>query len=50
VAKSYDHHPKCTFVEGDAKDGDLIKGLIDGRDHFVAAAMIGGISYFHEFT
>ena len=51
VAKSYDYHPKYTFVEGDAKDADLMKGLIDSCDHFVAtAAMIGGISYFHEFA
>jgi nucleoside-diphosphate-sugar epimerase len=51
VAKSYDNHPKYRFVEGDAKDVDLMKELIEGCDHFVAAAaMIGGISYFHEFA
>jgi UDP-glucose 4-epimerase len=49
--KSYDSHPKYKFVEGDAKDLDLLKKLIADCDHFVAAAaMIGGISYFHEFA
>ena len=50
-AKSYDTHPNYTFVEGDAKDVALLKRLLDDCDHFVAcAAMIGGISYFHEFA
>jgi UDP-glucose 4-epimerase len=49
--KSYDSHPRYRFVEGDAKDTDLVKDLLDGCDHFVAgAARIGGISYFHEFA
>ena len=49
--KSYDSHPNYTLVEGDAKDLDLIKHLMQDSDHFVAAAaMIGGISYFHEFA
>jgi len=48
VEKSYDNHPNYTFHEGDAKDVDLMKQLIEGCDHFIhAAAMIGGISYFH---
>ena len=51
TAKSYDQHPKYHFVEGDAKDLDLLKQLIADCDQFVAAAaMIGGISYFHEFA
>ncbi len=50
-AKSYDSDPKYNFVEGDAKDPALLKSLLDDCDHFVAgAAMIGGISYFHEFA
>ena len=49
--KSYDRNPGYTFVEGDAKDVDLLKELLSDCDHFVAAAaMIGGISYFHEFA
>ncbi len=49
--KSYDTHPDYHFTEGEAKDVDLLKRLLDDCDHFVAAAaMIGGISYFHEFA
>src|SRR5262249_17695508 len=39
------------FVEGDAKDVDLLKSLMRDCDQVVAgAARIGGISYFHEFA
>lgn len=49
--KSYDSHSNYHFIEGDAKDVDLLKHLLDDCDHFVAAAaMIGGISYFHELA
>ncbi len=49
--KSYDQNPNYTFVEGDAKDVALLKKLVADCDHFIAAAaMIGGISYFHEFA
>jgi len=51
VSKSYDAHPGYRLVEGDAKDGTLLKTLLADCDHFVAAAaMIGGISYFHKFA
>ena len=51
LAKSYDGHPAYRFVEGDAKDGELLTGLAADCDQVVAAAaMIGGISYFHEFA
>jgi UDP-glucose 4-epimerase len=51
VEKSYQNDPHFTFVEGDAKDVGLVAELLQGCDHFVAcAAMIGGISYFHEFA
>lgn len=51
VAKSYDAHPGYRFVEGDAKDVDLVTDLASDVDQVVAAAaMIGGISYFHEFA
>src|SRR3954469_17122447 len=44
-------HPAYRFVEGDAKDAGLLADLLRDADHFVAgAAMIGGISYFHEFA
>jgi UDP-glucose 4-epimerase len=49
--RSHDAHPRYSFVEGDAKDLALLKELVSGCDQFVAAAaMIGGISYFHEFA
>src|SRR2546425_1019443 len=51
VEKSYDFHPRYTFVQGDAKEVALLRDLLVDCDHFVAAAaMIGGISYFHEFA
>jgi UDP-glucose 4-epimerase len=51
TAKSYDSHPRYRFVKGDAKDEDLVRELAADCDQIVAAAaMIGGISYFHEFA
>ena len=51
LAKSYDDHPRYRFVEGDAKDADLMQKLASDVEQVVAAAaMIGGISYFHEFA
>jgi UDP-glucose 4-epimerase len=51
VSKSYDDHPRYRLVEGDAKDRDLLTDLAADVDQVVAAAaMIGGISYFHEFA
>jgi nucleoside-diphosphate-sugar epimerase len=51
TAKSYDSHPRYRFVKGDAKDEALVKELAADCDQVVAAAaMIGGISYFHEFA
>jgi UDP-glucose 4-epimerase len=51
LAKSYDDHRGYRFVEGDAKDTGLMRELAADCDQVVAAAaMIGGISYFHEFA
>jgi len=51
LRKSYDDHPRYTLVEGDAKDVGRMTELAAECDHVVAgAAMIGGISYFHEFA
>lgn len=51
VEHSYDKHPKFKFVEGDAKDIDLMKNLAADCDQMVAmAAIIGGISLFHEYA
>lgn len=51
VQKSYDRHPHYHFVEGDAKNVGIMKELAGECDQILAAAaMIGGISYFHEFA
>ena len=51
VKKSYDDHPNYRLVEGDARDVELMTGLLSDCDHFIAgAAMIGGISYFHTYA
>jgi nucleoside-diphosphate-sugar epimerase len=51
VAKSYDNHPRYHFVEGDAKDINLMKELIEDCDQVVGlAAIIGGITLFHELA
>jgi nucleoside-diphosphate-sugar epimerase len=48
VKKSYDTHPNYQFRKGDAKDVELLKELAGDCDQILAAAaMIGGISYFH---
>ena len=51
VKRSYDTDPRYRLVEGDAKNIELLTELATECDHLVAgAAMIGGISYFHEFA
>ncbi len=51
LVKSYDDHPRYRFVRGDAKDAALLAELAaDCQQIVAAAAMIGGISYFHEFA
>jgi UDP-glucose 4-epimerase len=51
VKKSYDDRPNYRLVEGDARDVELMTGLLSDCDHFIAgAAMIGGISYFHTYA
>ena len=51
VGHSYDSDPRYRLVEGDAKDGALLTELAMECDQVVAgAALIGGISYFHEFA
>jgi nucleoside-diphosphate-sugar epimerase len=51
VEKSYDHHPNYYFMEGDVKDVGLMKNLIEDCDQAIAlAAIIGGISLFHEYA
>ncbi len=51
VRRGHDDDPRYRLVEGDAKDTKLLTELAMECDHVVAgAAMIGGISYFHEFA
>ncbi len=51
VKRSFDGNPHYKLVEGDAKSAALLTDLASECDHIVAgAAMIGGISYFHEFA
>ena len=51
IRKSYDSHPNYHFTEGDAKDTALLKDMIGDCDQMICgAAMIGGISYFHEYA
>lgn len=49
--KSYDGHGNYIFVKGDAKNIRLLKELVADCDQIVAAAaIIGGISLFHEYA
>jgi UDP-glucose 4-epimerase len=51
IDKSYDSHLNYQFIEDDAKDVDLLKELIVDCDQVVAAAaIIGGITLFHELA
>jgi UDP-glucose 4-epimerase len=51
VARSHDNHPRYRLVEADAKDaGALTELAADCHQILAGAAMIGGISYFHEYA
>jgi UDP-glucose 4-epimerase len=51
VAHAHDANPAYRLVQGDAQDVDLVTELLADCDHFIAgAALIGGISYFHEYA
>ncbi len=51
LKQSSQNNANYRFVQGDAKDVPLLTELASGCDQMVAgAAMIGGISYFHEFA
>ena len=50
VIRNHSDDSNYEFVEGDVKDRALIKKILKECDYLIAgAAMIGGISYFHEF-
>jgi UDP-glucose 4-epimerase len=49
--RSFDDHPRYRFIEGDARDVEVVYNALTECDHFIAgAAMIGGISYFHTYA
>ena len=51
IKKSYSSHPNYHFIEGDVKDTNLLKKLIKDCDQVIAAAaLIGGITLFHEYA
>jgi len=51
IKREFDNNSKYKFVEGDCKDIEKMKELASNCDHVIAAAaMIGGITYFHEFA
>lgn len=51
IERSYDNHPNYSIVKGDVKNTELMKELIEDCDQVVAiAAMVGGITYFHEYA
>jgi len=51
VTRSFDAESGYTFVNGDARDVDLLIDLMKDADHVIAgAALIGGISYFHTYA
>lgn len=51
VSRSFDENANFHFVQGDASNVSLLEELLADCDHFIAgAALIGGISYFHQFA
>jgi nucleoside-diphosphate-sugar epimerase len=51
VSRSFDGNTSFRFVQGDASDASLLEELLTDCNHFIAgAALIGGISYFHQFA
>ncbi len=51
VSRSFDDNKNYELVVGDASDSDLLFKLMHDCDHVIAgAALIGGISYFHQYA
>ncbi len=51
ICKSFESNDKFKFYNFDIKNTHKLYELISDCDHFIAgAAMIGGISYFHEYA
>ena len=50
VIRNYSDNENYKFINNDVKDRDLLNEIMSECDYLIAgAAMIGGISYFHEF-
>lgn len=50
VRRSHDDHPRYRLIKGDARHVGLVRDMLWNVDHVIAgAAMVGGISYFHEW-
>ena len=50
IIRNHSDNKNYKFIEGDIKDKKLLKENLIDCDYLIAgAAMIGGISYFHEF-
>jgi UDP-glucose 4-epimerase len=50
VTRAHDGHPRYTLVKGDAGDLRFLYHHLKDCDHFIAAAaMVGGIAYFHTY-
>lgn len=53
ISKTYDEHINFKFIEGDAKDTELLKKILKENKINIlvsGAAIIGGISMFHELA
>ncbi len=51
IIRNHSDNEKYTLHIGDVKDNDLFLNLLKDCDYLIAgAAMIGGISYFHDFA
>ena len=51
INKNFESSDKFKFFNFDIKNTHKLYELISDCDHFIAgAAMIGGISYFHEYA
>lgn len=50
IIRNHSESKNYEFIEGDVKDKELLKKAMQDCEFLIAgAAMIGGISYFHEF-
>jgi len=51
LVQTFESDANFTFINGDARDTNLLIDLMKDVDHVIAgAALIGGISYFHTFS